>query len=239
MKTIQIEVVSDLTTAVFIASLRRFVARRRKPTLIWSDNSTNFVGASHELKELEQFITQQKTQKVVSEFCSTQHIQWKFIPGHAPHFGGLWEVAVRSMKLDLRRIVSDVKLTFEELTTVLVQVEACLNSRPIVALLADDDGVDAPTQGHFLVGRPLEALPTSTDHSLLHRWHLCQGILRHFWKRWSSEYLVSVRKSYKWHQHSRNLTARDVVLIKEDGFGPTKYSNDRGVSRTRRQGSCC
>ena len=163
VKAIHIEVVSDLTTAAFIAAPRRFVARRGKPTLIWSDNGTNFVGASRELKELEQFITQQKTQKVVSEFCSTQHIQWKSIPGHAPHFGGLWEAAVRSMKLHLQRIVSDVKLTFEELTTVPAQVEACLNSRPLVALLADDDGVDALTPGHFLVGRPLEALPNSTE----------------------------------------------------------------------------
>ena len=176
MKAIHIEVVSDLTTAAFIASLRRFVARRGKPTLLWSDNGTNFVGASRELDELFEFLTQQKTQKVVSEFCSTQCVQWKFIPGHAPHFGGLWEAAVRSMKIHLRRIVSEVKLTFEELITVLAQVEACLNSRPLVALPADDDGVDALTPGHFLIGRPLEALPDPHDASkslsLLRRWHL-------------------------------------------------------------------
>ena len=71
MKAIHIEVVSDLTTAAFIASLRRFVARRGKPTVLWSDNGTNFVGASRELNELFEFLTQQKTQKVVSEFCST------------------------------------------------------------------------------------------------------------------------------------------------------------------------
>ena len=44
----------------------------------------------------------------------------------------------------------------------------------------------------------------------------------HFWKRWSSEYLVSLRKSFQLHQHSRDLTV-DVVLVKEDGFGPTKW----------------
>ena len=57
VKAIHIELVSDLTTAAFIACLRRFVARRGKPTLLWSDNGTNFVGASRELNELFEFLT--------------------------------------------------------------------------------------------------------------------------------------------------------------------------------------
>ena len=56
----------------------------------------------------------------------------KFIPEHALHFGGHWEAAVKSMKIHLRRIVSTHKLTFEEFTTILTQIESCLNSRPLV-----------------------------------------------------------------------------------------------------------
>ena len=52
VKAIRLELVSDLTTGAFIASLRRFVARRGKPSLIWSDHGSNFVGAARELKEL-------------------------------------------------------------------------------------------------------------------------------------------------------------------------------------------
>ena len=110
--------VSDLA---FLAALRRFIARRGKPTLIWSDNGSNFVGADREIKNLFNFLCQQKTKLVVSEFCSTQGIEWKFIPQHSPHFGGLWEAAVKSTKRHLRRIVSDVKLTFEEMSTILAQ----------------------------------------------------------------------------------------------------------------------
>ena len=152
VKAVHLELVSDLTSEAFIACLRCFVARCGKPSLIWSDHGTNFVGADRELKEFLEFLQHQRTQGTISEFCSTQGIQWKFIPEHAPHFGGLWEAAVKSMKTHLKHVVANVKLTFEELTTVLTQVEACLNSRLLVPLPCDDDGVDILTPGHFLIG---------------------------------------------------------------------------------------
>ena len=64
----------------------------------------------------------------------------------------VWEAAVKSMKTHLRRVLGSVRLTYEELSTVLVQVEACLNSHPFVPLPADDDGIGALTPGHFLIG---------------------------------------------------------------------------------------
>lgn len=84
IKAVHLELVSDLTSDVFISCLRRFIARRGKPSLIMSDNGTNFVGANRGLKEFDQFVQLQKTQKEISEFCSNHNIQWKFIPEHAP-----------------------------------------------------------------------------------------------------------------------------------------------------------
>ena len=106
--------------------------------LVWSDHGTNFVGAAREIKELFQLLREQKTQDDIADFLSGQSIEWRFIPQHAPHFGGLWEAAVKSMKTHLRRVLGSVRLTYEELSTVLVQIEACLNSRPLVPLPADD-----------------------------------------------------------------------------------------------------
>ena len=227
MKAVHLELVSDLTSEAFIACLRRFVARRGKPSLIWSDHGTNFVGANRELKEFFEFLGQQMTQGIISEFCSTQNIEWRFIPEHAPHFGGLWEAAVKSMKNHLKRVVATVKLTFEEFATILAQIEACLNSRPLVALSCDDDGVDALTPDHFLIGRPLESLPDPAFSyrpvSLLRRWHLCQNLVRHFWRRWSSEYLSSLRKFTKWHRPSRNASIGDIVILQEDSLVPGKW----------------
>ncbi len=154
-------------------------------------------------------------------------IEWSFIPEHAPHFGGLWESAVRSLKTHLRRVLGDAKLTFEELATVLTQVEACLNSRPLVLLPIEGDGIEALTPGHFLIGRPLKSLPNPQSSykpsTTLRRWNLCQTLTRHFWCRWSADYFASLRSFTKWHHRSRNVQVGDVVLLKKDGLVPTKW----------------
>ena len=195
---------------------------------MWSDHSTNFVGANCILKALLEFLHSQKTNQVISNFCSSQGITWQFIPERAPHFGGLWEAAVKSLKTHMSRVVGNAKLNFEELTTVLSQIEACLNSRPLGTMPHnDDDGIELLTPGHFIIGRPMQALP---DHALsykpmpmLRRWYLCEALVRHFWNRWSSEYVTNLRKYSKWKQLSKNLHKGDVVVLREDGMVPTQW----------------
>ena len=200
---------------------------------IWSDNGTNFVGAARELKEFLTFFESQRTQNAVSDFCTAQGITWKFIPERAPHFGGLWEAAVKSMKSHFKKVIGETKLTFEELSTILVQIEACLNSRPIAPLPDSDDGIDALTPGHFLIGKPLESLPdppfSYKPLPLLRRWNLCQKLTRHFWDRWSTEYLSCLRKYTKWHFPTRNLQVGDLVCLCEDNLVPTKWPLGRVV----------
>ena len=233
IKAVHLELVSDLTTDAFIAALRRFIARRGKPLLIWSDHGTNFVGAVRALKEFITFFQNQKTQGLISEFSAIQNITWKFIPEHTPHFGGLWEAAVKSMKTHLKRVVGETKLTFEELATILAQIEACLNSRPLVPLPCEGDTIEPLTPGHFLIGRPLEALPDPSASyqsiSLLRQWHLCQHITRHFWKRWSTKYISIIRRYVNWHHPSQNMQVGDLVLLQEDNLVPTKWPMGRTV----------
>lgn len=224
VRAVHLELVSDLSTDAFIACLRRFISRRGKPMLMWSDHGTNFVGAASEVKELVKFLESQKAQGAISTFCSAQ---WRFIPERAPHFGGLWEAAVKSFKSHLRRVIGSAKLTFEELTTVLTQIEACLNSRPLVALPLTDDGIEALTPGHFLIGRPLEALPdpalTYRSVSILSCWHLCQALIRHLWQHWSADYLDSFKSTYRWHDRLTNLQIGDIVILREDNVIPAKW----------------
>jgi hypothetical protein len=228
VKAVHLELVSNLTSEAFIACLRRFIARRGYPKLLWSDHGSNFIGANREIKELINFLKEEKVQEKISEFCATSHIDWKFIPEHSPHFGGIWEAAVKSFKKHLKRIVGESKLTFEEMNTVLSQIEACLNSRPLTPMNnPDDDGLEPLTPGHFLIGKPLMALPDLTQScqsmSIMRRWQLCQTMVNHFWKRWSLEYLVTLQRVTKWHQSAKNLMIGDVVVVIEDKMIPTQW----------------
>ena len=104
-------------------------------------------------------------------------------------------------------------------STVLTQIEACLNSRPLVPIPHDDDGVEALTPGHFLIGKPLEALPDPAFSyrkiSILRRWHLCQSLVRQFWKRWSREYIRILQRFNKWHHPTRNIASGETLLSYE------------------------
>ena len=129
-KAAHLEAVSDLTTEAFIAALKRFVSRRGLSQELFSDNGSNFIGAANDLKDFYSFLSSQPFQNSFSHFLLSQKIVWHFSPERAPHFGGLWEAAVRSTKHHLKRVVGLQRLTFEELTTLLCQIECCLNSRP-------------------------------------------------------------------------------------------------------------
>lgn len=222
-KAMHLELASDLTTDCFLAALRRFFARRGLSKKIFSDNGTNFVGAERSLKrEMTEFI--KSYQLSAEELYANKNVEWSFIPPRAPHFGGLWEAGVKSVKHHLRRIVGQTKLTFEELSTVLTQIEAVLNSRPISALSSDPNDINPLTPGHFLIGSSLNSLPETSyeDTTIAHlsRWKLLQKLHQDFWRRWSTEYLHQLQQRPKWKMATKNIEVGDLVLLKEDGLPP-------------------
>lgn len=145
-KAIHLELVSDLTAEAFIAALKRFVSRRGISAEIYSDNGTNFDGANKKLcLDLQMAI--KEAISLAAESLANDGIQWKFNPPSAPHFGGIWEAGVKSVKGHLQKVLKDSTLTFEEFTTLLTQIEACLNSRPLTALSNDPDDLEALNPG--------------------------------------------------------------------------------------------
>lgn len=121
----------------------------------------------------------------MTEATEQEKIEWSFNPPSAPYFGRLWEAGVKSFKSHFIRVVGDQILTFEELNTVAIQIEAVLNSRP---LSSDPNDLSPLTPGHFLTLEPLTSLPEPDLTSLklypLSRWQLLQNIHQHFWKLW-------------------------------------------------------
>ncbi|UYV61064.1 hypothetical protein LAZ67_1003288, partial [Cordylochernes scorpioides] len=221
-KAIHIELVTNLTTEAFLAALRRFIGRRGRPAEINTDNATNFVGAYKDLRKL--------FNSNIHDFASSEEIKWNFIPPSSPHFGGLWEAGIKSVKYHLRRIVGKTKLTFEELTTVLTQIEACLNSRPLYPLTDDLEDLNALTAGHFLIGMPLTAVPSlvrESGSSLKGRWQLVEQIKTDFWKRWSCEYFSRLQNRPKWLKPVYNIKIGTLVLLKEDNLPPLKWRMGR------------
>ncbi|XP_055388081.1 uncharacterized protein LOC129616466 [Condylostylus longicornis] len=200
-KAIHLEVVSHLTTQAFIGALKRFMARRGLCKEIYCDNATNFIGAKNELKELGDLINKQNVKDEIINQSAQKGIQFNFITPRSPHFGGLWEEAVKSTKKILRHALKSASLTFEELSTVTAEAEAVLNSRPITPMSSDPNDFTALTPGHFLIGEPLTAVPENRESeqklTSLSRWKLVTSIRQHFWKLWTDEYLSNLQKRNK------------------------------------------
>ncbi|XP_065203485.1 uncharacterized protein LOC135833643 [Planococcus citri] len=216
-RAVHLEMVLDLTTAAFLAALKRFAARRGSPSVIYSDNGTNFTGAASELTQ--KFAELSKSPQIQAH--SWPHpIEWNFNPPSAPHMGGLWESAVRIMKNHLYRTMGSTVLTADEFGTVLCQIEAIMNSRPMTPIKSSSLEPDALTPGHFIIGRPLVAIPDDiTENEKIRysqRWDLTTQLRNTFWRRWSEEYLTSLQKRHKWTDPARSYQIDDIVLIQEN-----------------------
>lgn len=208
-KAVHVECVVDLTSKSFIAALRRFVARRGKPELIECDNALNFRGAKRELDELVRLFGSQQHQHLVCSSCADDGIAFKFIPPRSPNFGGLWEVAVKSLKKHLRTTLGNVILSQDEFATLITQIEACLNSRPLSQLTADPNDLEVLTPGHFLVHRPLVAVPEPSLEGIpmnrIDRWQQTQEYVRRIWKQWQSDYLSGLPPRTRWTHQRDNI----------------------------------
>lgn len=218
-KALHLEAVSSLSTSAFLSTLDRFTARRGVPADIYTDCGTTFIAASKHLKELWEWFQKTSTQSEILDHCTVRHIHWHFNPPLASHFGGLWEAGVKSAKIYLKKAVGDSALTYEEFSTLLAQIEAILNSRPLCPLSSDPAECEYLSPGHFLIGEPLLSIPEPSllDERLntLDRWQLVKRMIEFFWRRWRIEYLSSLQSRVKWNKSSPSLTIGDLALLKD------------------------
>ena len=165
-KAVHLELVKDATSESLVACISRFCSRRGLPHTIHSDNGSTMVGAKNELANLYSVLSTTKTKNGISDYLLSQRVQWKLTPVKAPHFGGLWEAAVKAAKYHLKREIGQRLYTYDELDTILCRAEACLNSRPLGVMASHSvDGMTPLTPGHFFGGQSSQSLPSRQDSS--------------------------------------------------------------------------
>ena len=232
-RCIHLEVVHDLTTESFMNALRRFVGRRGVPRKIYSDNATNLTGGRRELSELRELLLSQSTTDAVKEYCNDNKIQWTTIPARSPHFGGTWEAEVKQFKHYFYRSLSDTYMKIDELQTLVIGIEAVLNSRPLTPSSSSVEDFKALTPGHFLILKPLNLLPEPSWRSdNIHRlknWQQIQYILCTLADRFKQLYFHQLQRRSKWQIPQANISAGTMVLLQDDNLPPTKWKLGRIV----------
>ena len=231
VRAIHLELMQDMTTEEFLLGLRRFVSQRGVPALILSDNASQFKAASNFLGDVWNQI--QKSDDVQS-YASNSGITWRFIVELAPWMGGFYERLIGLVKRALKKSIGRRKLTIVQLQTLLKEVEAVINSRPLVYVGDDVNSSLSLTPGHFLSLNPNTGIPTSesdddedytcktTSNHLLKVWKKGQKLLDQFWKSWRDDYLASIRERMQYSLRSPRILSPfqakigDVVLIKDN-----------------------
>lgn len=232
-KAIHLELANDLSTPTFLACFKRFIARRGLPTEVFCDNGGCFKGAANQLVELYKLNTSAGHQTMVQNYSAQQGINFHFVPSYSPVFAGLAEAAVKSMKYHLKRVLQKATLTYEQLGTVLAQIESILNSRPLLPLSSEVNDFSFLTPGHFLIGSALTAFPEQDTSGIptnrLKFWQLCNQMRDSFWKVWHKHYLNCLQSRPKWRDVVPNVTVGALVIIRDPNMPPLFWPMARVV----------
>lgn len=221
VKAVHLELVSDLTTSAFLDALDRMMARKGQVNRMSSDNGRTLVGADNELRQrLQDWMSNCEE---LREAIAAKNIEWHFITPLSPHHGGLWESAVKSMKYHLVRSIDNSVYTYEQLSTLLARIEACMNSRPLTPLTDDPSDLTALTPAHFLGISPAMALLSESTLATGDISNNIASLTQEIWKRWHNEYLTLLNRRDKWRNQQANLQTGDLVILKEDHTPPATW----------------
>ena len=217
-RAVHIEVIESMDTSSFVNALRRFFALRGPAKLLRSDCGTNFVGACSELG----INSSGRQKEQIENILADNRCEWQFNPPHASHMGGSWERMIGITRRILDAMLLQLGpgiLTHEVLTTLMAEVTAIINSRPLTPVSTDPEHPSILTPATLLtqkVGTP-SVSPCEFDDKDLFRcqWQRVQRLADMFWKRWRQEYLNCLQTRTKWTSEKPNLREGDVVLMKD------------------------
>ena len=220
-RALYLEILPNLETTTFMASLKRFIARRGRPSKIFSDNGRTFVGAAKLIKEIQK-------DEQMQDYLASEKITWRFNLSRAPWWGGQFERLVGLFKRAFYKVIGGGMLTWSELSEVVLDVETHLNRRPL-SYVEDDVQLPLLTPASFLFQRSIR-LPErqpwrEEDYDLRKRQRYLRTCKDALWKRWTREYLAALRER---HTHigqgkPRPLNVGDVVIIRSEDKNRGKW----------------
>ena len=212
-RALYLDLVKSMQTTEFLLSLKGMIARRGRPSTIYSDNGSTFIGAAAWLKQV-------KTDEKLNDFLARQQITWRFNLSRAPWWGGQFERMVGLVKVAMRKAVGNAYLTFEELKEVILDVEIALNGRPL-SYVEDDEQLPILTPYSMLLSQP-NVLPEREAHheevpQLRKRLKYLKKCKDALWARWTQKYLRGLRERHTLaHKETPCRIQRGVVCIIKD-----------------------
>ena len=190
-----------------------------------SGNASTYLLAAEELKEM---LSSKELERSIGR-CG---VTWKFIVKQAPWYGGYWERLIELTKAALKRVLGRVCISPPMLQTLVVEVEATLNDRPLTYLSEDPRDTEPLTPSYLLHGRRITTLPHmlvteedlqdpdygSTSSQMHRNAKRLSLLLNHFQTRWKHKYLTSLREFHRSHGN-KNQTVKvgDIVQIHDKG----------------------
>ena len=218
-RAVHIELIEAMDTSSFINALRRFFALRGPAKQIRSDCGTNFTGAC---KELQILLTDPKEPNV-RRYLGEEGCSWIFNPPHSSHMGGAWERMIgisRRILNSMLKQTSPSRLTHEVLSTLMAEVTAIINARPLAPISSDPESPFLLTPASLLTQKVCTSPPPpgAFDGKDLHRqqWRQVQHLANTFWNRWRREYLPTLQSRSKWQDVRPNIKKGDLVLLKDN-----------------------
>lgn len=213
-RAIHLDLVPDLTMPEFLRGLKKLIARRGRPKKVYSDNGSTFVGAGKWLKDV---MRDEKLQN----YLAHQDIRWQYNLSKAPWWGGQFERMVGLVKRALYKTLGSAKLRWEELEEVLLDAEITLNNRP---LCYNEDDIQLPTlTPNSMIFSQTNLIPEQAperieDRDLRKRAKYILKCKEALWKRWTREYLTSLRERHNLKHSAKIFYPKrgDVLLIKGD-----------------------
>ena len=213
-RAVYVDIAPDYSTDTFLQLFRRHASIRGWPQSVFSDNGSQLVSASKELKDAISSLDW----KQIQQYGHKQGFKWTFSPADAPWYNGAAEALVKTVKRALTTAIGDQVLTYSELQTCMFEAAQLVNQRPIGIKPCDPNQGTYLSPNDLILGRSSPDIPQGPfkeRSSFRHRFDFLQQLVDAFWKRWSREVFPSLVVYPKWHTERRNVTVGDIVVVQD------------------------